>query len=207
MNLRLILLLSALAISSIAAISFSNMSTAQMDVRGLSYHGENATAIAEGDHDETHVVRDSVFADLSTKEIPASDFMHFYDTTPYKIMNGHIAAKLPCDEQSETPIQILIGQAPNMTAAELENIAELSTPGQLCLYHADLHSPHGNHTGTADGRSITDIAIMNPTNADITLPNTSTLVIGINEIMPLAEGEHQHTEDGASESQNEVGHD
>jgi hypothetical protein len=45
--------------------------------------------------------------------------MHLYDTTPYHILNGHVALKAPCEDDS-TPIQILIGSAPNMTVAPLE---------------------------------------------------------------------------------------
>lgn len=206
MNTRfLLILLSAIAISSIAAISLASTTIAQTGEHDSATHNGNATMTSEQDHEETHVVRDSLFADLSAKVIPANDFIHFYDTTPYKIMDGHVATKLPCDEQSQTPVQILIGQAPNMTAAELELISELSSPGQLCLYHADLHSPHGNHTGTADSRPITDVAIMNPTSADITFPNTSTIVIGVNEIMPLGEGEHEHDSIGGDHSE-EAGH-
>lgn len=200
MNARfLLILLSAIAISSIAAISLASTTIAQTGEHDSATHNGNAT-ISEQEHEETHVVRDSLFADLSAKVIPANDFIHFYDTTPYKIMDGHVAAKLPCDEQSQTPVQILIGQAPNMTAAEPDLISELSSPDQLCLYHADLHSPHGNHTGTADSRPITDVAIMNPTNADITFPNTSTIVIGVNEIMPLGEDEHEHDSAGGDHS-------
>jgi hypothetical protein len=41
---------------------------------------------------------------------------------------------------------------------------------------------------------ITDIAICNPNNTNMTFPATSTVVIGVNEIMPI-EGEHgQHRE-------------
>jgi hypothetical protein len=112
------------------------------------------------------------------------------------IMDGHVAAKLPCNEQSQTPFQILIGQAPNMTSAQLELVAELSRPGQICLYHADLHSAHGDDPqGSAEGRAITDIAIMNPTNAEMQFPVTSTVVIGVNEIMPLEEGHEQGAEE------------
>lgn len=196
-------ILSAVTISSIAAISLASTTTARIEHD--SAHGGNATMTSEREHEETHVVRDSVFADLSDKVIPANDFVHFYDTTPYKIMDGHVAAKLPCDEQLQTPVQILIGQAPNMTATELENIPALSNPGQTCMYHADLHSPHANQTGTAGGLPITDIAIMNPTGADITFPNTSTLVIGVNEIMALGEAEHEHEAPGGDHPE-EAGH-
>lgn len=206
MNARFLLIVLsavAMAIAATTAIGMANTTAAQTE-HDSSATGNMTTTTSEEHDEETHVVRDSVFADLSDKVIPANDFIHFYDTTPYKIMDGHVAAKLPCDEQSESPIQVLIGQAPNMTSAELELLSDLSTPGQMCLYHADLHSPHGNHTGTAGGVSITDIAIMNPTSEDITFPSTSTVVIGVNEIMPLAEGEHEHGHD--DDAHNEAGH-
>ena len=138
----------------------------------------------EKEHNETNVVRDSVTELLDSQIIPGGDFIHLYDTTPYHILNGHVALKAPCEDDSTTPIQILIGSAPNMTAATLENIAPLSTPGEQCLYHADL-IPGGNVT------IITDVALKNPTEEDIEFPPTATVVIGINEI---TKGEHGHSE-------------
>jgi hypothetical protein len=138
----------------------------------------------EEEYNETSTVRDSVTELLQDKVIPGGDFIHLYDSTPYHILNGHVALKAPCQDDSTTPIQILIGSAPNMTAAPLENIAPLSTPGEQCLYHADL-IPGGNVT------IITDIALKNPTEEDIEFPPTATVVIGINEI---TKGEHGHSE-------------
>ena|SRR5437870_4053906 len=125
----------------------------------------------------TTVVRDSSTVLLDGKTIPAMDYIHLYDTTPYKIMNGHIAAKLPCDATSVTPLKILVGQAPNFKSASLDLVKELSKPGSMCIYHVDI--PQG-------GAITTDVAIQNPTNNPIKLPDTSTVVIGVNEIMPLA---------------------
>jgi len=187
-----------------SALSLTNTPNAVMYAAGQTSSNVTATnnnaAITMGEDEEptnvtSTVVRDSLFAYMDGRVLPANDFIHLYDTTPYKIMNGHVAAKLPCDEQSQTPFQILIGQAPNMTAAELEVVAELSRPGQICIYHADLNSAHEDDPGTAEGRAITDIAIMNPTNTEMQFPVTSTVVIGINEIMPLDEAH----EDGAGE--------
>jgi hypothetical protein len=46
---------------------------------------------------------------------------------------------------------------------------------------------------------ITDIAIQNPGDEDVTLPSTSTVVIGVNEIM---RGAHSHEgEEGGGEAQ------
>ncbi|HEY7109043.1 MAG TPA: hypothetical protein VH415_06430 [Nitrososphaeraceae archaeon] len=138
---------------------------------------------------ETTVVRDSQTIFLGGEAIPANDFIHLYDTTPFMIMSGHIATKLPCGDDSESPYKILIGQAPNLRPAELELVTELSTPGERCLYHVDLESQPGVENGT-----ITDIAIQNPTNEDIEFGPTDTVVIGVNEIAPLAGEEGNATE-------------
>jgi hypothetical protein len=98
------------------------------------------------------------------------------------IKTGHIATKLPCDASSTSSLKILIGQAPNLKPAVLEFIKQLSTPGKMCLYHADVASQPGGHAGI-----ITDIAIQNPTSTTITFPYTSTVVIGVDEITPGAE--------------------
>jgi len=154
-------------------------------------------------HQDTFTVRDSVFALLADQTIPASGFIHLYDTTPYSIISGHVAAKIPCDDESAPLLNILVGAAPQFTPAPLELIANLSTAGELCLYHVDLPAPGPeqqanttNTTTTAAANTttaaiITDIAIQNPGDEDITLPSTSTVVIGINEI---EKGAHTHEE-------------
>jgi hypothetical protein len=101
------------------------------------------------------------------------------------IMVGHVAVKLPCNANSETPYKILIGQAPNMVPADFELIKELSKPGQMCLYHVDLESTMQGEHGI-----ITDVALQNPTNTEAKFGPTATVVIGVDEIMPGAE-EHE----------------
>lgn len=155
--------------------------------------GDNMTGMAgmtnmtETEHaynKSAHVVRDSVAELLEGRTIPAGQFIHLYDSTPYMITNGHVAVNVPCEDNSTASIQVLMGQAPNFTAAELENLPELSTPGEMCLYHVDI-APHEE--------VITDVAIANPGDSDLDFPPGSTAVIGINEIMPGAEeGEHGH---------------
>ena len=157
-------------------------------------HASNETATTEG---TTTTVRDSVFASLADQTIPASGFIHLYDTTPYSIQNGHVAAKIPCEEDSTPLLDILVGVAPNLSPAPLELVANLSSPGELCLYHVDLPAPleQANVTTTTANATtmVTDIAISNPGDEDVTLPSTSTVVIGVNEI---ARGEHGHEEGG-----------
>ena len=197
-NIKKYSIIAILSLSVIAGI-FSNipLSYAQNDTMSMTNMtegeehattteaGNSAAAEEEEEHNETNVVRDSVTELLDGQIIPGGDFIHLYDTTPYHILNGHVALKAPCEDDSTTPIQILIGSAPNMTAAELENIAPLSTPGEQCLYHADL-IPGGNAT------IITDVALKNPTDEDLEFPPTASVVIGINEITKGEE--HGHSE-------------
>ena len=144
----------------------------------------NMTETEHAYNKSAHVVRDSVAELLEGRTIPAGQFIHLYDSTPYMITNGHVAVNVPCEDNSTASIQVLMGQAPNFTAAELENLPELSTPGEMCLYHVDI-VPHEE--------VITDVAIANPGDSDLDFPPGSTAVIGINEIMPGAEeGEHGH---------------
>lgn len=133
---------------------------------------------------QKNVIRDSILL-TGPRTIPAGDFIHVYDSTPYMIMSGHVAIKVPCDAYSHTPIQVLTGQAPNLKPADMELVKPLSTPGQQCLYHVDLAS---NQSATAGNSTIiTDIAIKNAGAQDVNLTGTSTVFVGVNEIMPGAE--------------------
>lgn len=157
----------------------------QTQQKGKADATKGAPSSEEKEYNQNSTVRDSVTILLQDAIIPGTDFIHLYDSTPSHIMNGHIALKVPCTAESNSTIQVLIGSAPNMTATTLENIPALSTPGEQCLYHVDL-IPGGNVT------TITDIALKNPTEDEIEFPPTSSVVIGINEVM---KGEHAHTED------------
>ncbi len=150
----------------------------------------NATSTAEphevsgGHAGNATTVRDSTAVLLSGETIPGGSFIHLYDSTPDAIVTGHVAAKIPCDDNSNATLTILTGQAPALQPTELELVQNLSTPGELCLYHADLASEEG-------GNLTTDIAIQNPGEEDIELPPTSTVVIGVNKVMP---GSDEHEE-------------
>lgn len=183
-NLKKYSIIAILTLSVVAGI-FNNVPSYAQEV--------NQTQTAEEqEYSETSAVRDSVTVLLQDMIIPATDFIHLYDSTPYNIMNGHIALKAPCEDDSTTPIQVLIGSAPNMTASTLENLPSLSTPGEQCLYHVDL-IPGGNVT------IITDIALSNTAEEDIEFPPSSTVVIGINEVTKGEHGEHsESTEEHAA---------
>ena len=186
-NIKKYSIIAILTLSVIGGI-FNNIPSYAQEGNQTHVEGEEEYATAEAGHsseereyNKTTTVRDSVTILLQDTILPGTDFLHLYDSTPYHILNGHVALKAPCGDDNATAIQVLIGSAPNMTAASLEYIAPLSTPGEQCLYHADL-IPGGNIT------TITDIALSNPTDEDIDFPPTSTVVIGINEIK---KGEHE----------------
>ena len=128
------------------------------------------------------VTRDSVTLLLEGKTIPGKGFIHLYDSTPYMIHNGHVALHVPCDTSSKPVVNLLVGQFPNFTAIQPYNIKELSQPGQMCLYHVNINSD------MAKKIYVTDIAIQNPSNQTIIFPPTSTVIIGVNGIMPLPGG-------------------
>lgn len=111
---------------------------------------------------------------LEGVSLPMNDYIPLYDSTPYQILNGHVAAKVPCDEDNATAVDILIGQAPNLAPAKLEFVESLSTPGDLCLFHSDLASD--------DANTITDIAIENNSTDDIDFPETSGIIITVGSL-------------------------
>ena len=149
----------------------------------------NATGTAEHTEGEAGgtEVRDSTAILLAGQTIPGGSFIHLYDSTPDAIATGHVAAKIPCDENSNATLTILTGSAPNLQPTELEPLPDLSIPGDLCLYHADLASEQG-------GNMTTDIAIQNAGEDDVELPATSTVVIGVNKVLPGAAEEHEAEE-------------
>jgi hypothetical protein len=128
--------------------------------------------------------RDSDTVLLSHQILPPKDFIHIYDSTPYKIMNGHLTAKLPCDSNFESPVEILVGELTNLKPAKLEIVKELSKPGYMCVYYTTLIS--SGLLAKSGATTITDITLFNHTGYRVVLLNTSTLVVGINEIMPLS---------------------
>ena len=135
-----------------------------------------------GTSNKTTVTRDTVTLLLEGKSIPSKGFLHLYDSTPYMLMNGHIALHVPCDSNSKPAVDVLIGSAPDVKPIEPELVKDLSQPGNMCIYHVDV--------GSDPAKKViqTDIAIQNPSTQTITFPATSGITIGVNEIMPGASG-------------------
>jgi hypothetical protein len=154
-----------------------NMSSAGGESEG---HMHMASAGAAGN--QSTVSRDSIALLLQGQTIPAKGFLHVYDSTPYMINAGHVALHIPCDTNSKPVVDVLIGPAPAFKVVEPEIIKELSQPGQMCLYHADIDSDPGKKVYQ------TDVALLNNSTQPVTFPPSSTVVIGVNEIQPGVPG-------------------
>ncbi len=127
---------------------------------------------------EGTVTRDMVTLLLEGKTLNHGDYISVYDSTPYKIVTGHLVAKVPCTAQNQSKVEFLIGVAPNLQVINPEFVAPLSHPGDLCLYHVNLVSDSKN--------TITDVAIANnSTSPSITFPSSSTVGVGVDKIAPL----------------------
>ena len=170
-------------------------------------NGSNSSALASGNNLQKTIVRNIDTLLLAHQIIPPKDFIPLYDTSPYKILNGHLAAKIPCDTNYAPSLQILVGHLPVLKPVQLRLVKEFSIRGNICLYHVDLGSTTtmpSSTTTTQDNSSSsratgggglqankttttinTDLILSNPTADMVVLPNTSTVVIGVNEIMPM----------------------
>ena len=169
-------------------------------------NGSNGSALASGNNLQKTIVRNIDTLLLAHQIIPPKDFIPLYDTSPYKILDGHLTAKIPCDTNYTSSLQILVGHLPDLKPVQLRLVKEFSTRGNICLYHVDLGSTttmsssttatqNNNSRATGGGLQAnktktttainTDLVLSNPTSDMVVLPNTSTVVIGINEIMPI----------------------
>ena len=126
--------------------------------------------------------QDSITVLLDGKTIPSKSFILLYDSTPSIISVGHVAAHLPCDAGGNTTVKVVGGIAPDVSPLNLTRVDELSVLGIVCMYHADI--PQQN------GTAITDVALLNPTEQSITLPDATTVVIHVSEFGAGAGAEH-----------------
>jgi hypothetical protein len=165
-----------------AFMSPKNLMASVIDqMRNSSAKGSNETAT------KNVLVKDSTTLILSHQIIPPQDFIHLYNTIPYKIVNGHIAAKLQCDANSTSSLEILVGKIPHLKPAHLDLVKEMSKPGYMCMYEANLARPFDKSPGenNTSKEIITDLALFNPTSNREVLLSTSSIAIGVSEVVPL----------------------
>jgi len=123
------------------------------------------------------VVSDSNTFLLEDLTVPEQDYLHLYSSLPNKIVQGHITAKVPCNENNTTDIRISLDPPASAMEGGLNFIPHVSTAGELCLYEGFVSSNGSSY--------ITDIAIFNNSTDDITFPPTSTIAIKTNELGSL----------------------
>jgi hypothetical protein len=138
---------------------------------------------------QTSQAHDSATVLMDGKTIPGKNFIHLYDSTPSSISSGHVAAHLPCDGGGEATVKVVGGIAPDVAPLNMTLVEQMSTLGNICMYHVDI--PQQN------GTSITDIALLNPAEQSIILPDATSIVIHVSEFAAVvAGGEEEHTAAG-----------
>jgi hypothetical protein len=95
-----------------------------------------------------------------------------YDSTPYA-SKGHIALKLPCDstDPSSPLFQVLVGRAPDIIPTRLGYIEQVSSPPEMCVYHAQF----------GFGNPVTDVILEYIANGTISLKGPHSVVITTHE--------------------------
>jgi hypothetical protein len=128
----------------------------------------------QGAPNGNYLVSDSQTVLLEDIMIPEDEYIHLYDTSPYVISNGHIVAKIPCDEDGNADIFVLGGQTSHLSPISMSLIPTLSDVGELCIYEGDVRSTESN--------PITDIILQNNSTDAVELPESSSLTISVIEI-------------------------
>jgi hypothetical protein len=144
---------------------------------------------------EKNLIGDSNTILLSNQVLLPKDYIHIYDSMPYKITRGHITAKLPCDTESKPNLKIYTGKIPVLRPSSLQVLKEMSKPGYMCLYYLDIppNSGAGQALNNNSTKVVTDIVLYNPTNIKQILLNTSSIVIGLSTISPEEDNQTQNT--------------
>jgi hypothetical protein len=104
--------------------------------------------------------------------LSSNEFIPLYDSTPFAT-KGHIELNLPCDSNNpRTPLfQILVGEAPNLTAITPGYVQQISNPPDMCLYHAQF----------GFGDPVTDIVLKNISDKPLNLRGPHAIVISTHE--------------------------
>ena len=104
--------------------------------------------------------------------LSSNEFIPLYDSTPFAT-KGHIELNLPCDSNNpRSPLfQILVGEAPNLTAVTPGYVQQISNPPDMCLYHAQF----------GFGDPVTDIVLKNISDKPLNLRGPHAIVISTHE--------------------------
>ena len=88
-------------------------------------------AFADGDGEPVDAQFQTTGTIVLKNTLRGGDFMLLKDVTPLQVVGGHVAMKVPCDENGETSLQVLVGSASGsgsaLVSVELELIKDIST--------------------------------------------------------------------------------
>lgn len=126
---------------------------------------------------------------LNGLNLNTSEFILLYDSTPYA-SKGHIALNLPCEPNTpNNPLfQVLVGRAPDMAPTTMGYLEPISSPPQMCVYHAQF----------GFGKPVTDVILKNISEKPINLTSPHSVAITTHEsFIPTEEStmEIQHQGD------------
>lgn len=109
---------------------------------------------------------------LNGLNLGANEFLLLYDSTPYA-SKGHIALNLPCDANSpNNPLfQVLVGRAPDLAPTTIGYLEPISSPPQMCVYHAQF----------GFGRPVTDVVLKNISDRSINMTSPHSVAITTHE--------------------------
>ena len=88
----------------------------------------NATGTAEHTEGEDGgpTVETSAAVLLAGETIPGGSFIHLYDGPSDAIATGHVAEKIPCDDNSNATLTILTDIAPRMVHTQIHPSLQLA---------------------------------------------------------------------------------
>jgi hypothetical protein len=109
---------------------------------------------------------------LSGLNLSQNQFILLYDSTPFA-SKGHIALNLPCDSADpRSPLfQVLVGRAPDIIPTRLGYIEQVSSPPDMCVYHAQF----------GFGDPVTDVILKYIGNGTISLKGPHSAAITTHE--------------------------
>src|SRR5215210_1824624 len=109
---------------------------------------------------------------LNGLNLNTSEFLLLYDSTPYA-SKGHIALNLPCDPNTpNNPLfQVLVGRAPDLVPTTMGYLEPISSPPQMCVYHAQF----------GFGKPVTDVVLKNISERPINLTSPHSVAITTHE--------------------------
>ena len=112
--------------------------------------------------------------------ISSKDIIPLYSSIPFKIANGNILAKLPCNSTNSLLKIVGTSSDNNLFPIQLNLLSNFSGTGSMCMYQSiipdDLSNRLYSHT-------LTNIYLYNPLDFPLDVPTTTSIFIGIHKLI------------------------